>query len=100
MADGKVSCLNDAEVLADNSGKQSSILCICCAELELELESTRIKLREALSELNSMKMAAKHLYADSDIAGPVSEVRPHLLSDHGEVSSPTMWQTVKPNIII
>jgi hypothetical protein len=62
-----VSCSNDAEVLADNSGKQSSILCICCAELELELKRTRIETREALSELKSMKMAAKLLYADSDM---------------------------------
>jgi hypothetical protein len=94
MADGKVSCSNDAEVLVEYSGKQNSIMCITCAELELE--RTRIELRETLSELNSMKLAATLLYADSDIAGPVSEVRPHLQTDRGEVSSPTTWQTVKP----
>jgi hypothetical protein len=88
MADGKVRCTNDAEVLVDNSGERSTILCICCAELELELERTRIELRATLSELNSMKLAVKLLYADSNMVGPVSEVRPHLLSDHGEVSSP------------
>jgi hypothetical protein len=84
------------EVFANYGGKQSAILCISCAELELELERTRIERRETLSELNSMKLAAKRLYADSDIAGPVSEVRPHLLTECGEVSTPTTGQTVKP----
>jgi hypothetical protein len=40
-----VGCINSATVLVTNNGEPSEITCISCAELELELERTRIKLR-------------------------------------------------------
>jgi hypothetical protein len=43
-----------------------------------------------------MKLAVKLLYAGSNTVGTVSEVRPHLLLVHGEVSSSTVWETAKP----
>jgi hypothetical protein len=64
--------------------------CLKCIYLEEYLQVV-------LFELSSMKLAVKFLYANSNTVGPVSEVRPHLLPPvHGEVSSPTMWQTAKP----
>jgi hypothetical protein len=37
--------INTAAVLVANNGEPSEIACICCTELELELEKTRIELR-------------------------------------------------------
>jgi hypothetical protein len=45
MADSKMSCTNSAAVLFDNNREPSKILCICCAELKLELERIKIELR-------------------------------------------------------
>lgn len=40
-----MSCTNSAAVLFDNNREPSKILCICCAELKLELERIKIELR-------------------------------------------------------
>jgi hypothetical protein len=39
------SCINRSGILFTNNGEQSETTCICCAELELELEWTQIELR-------------------------------------------------------
>jgi hypothetical protein len=45
MADRKDGCCNSTTILVANTGKSSEILCISCAELELELKKTQIELR-------------------------------------------------------
>jgi hypothetical protein len=55
MADSKMNSANSAPVIVNNSEKWSDILCFSCAELDLELEKTRIELR-ATQQLNKTKL--------------------------------------------
>jgi hypothetical protein len=55
MVDTKMNHANSAPVIVNNSEKSSDILCISCAELDLELEETRIELR-ATQQFNKAKL--------------------------------------------
>jgi hypothetical protein len=54
-------------------------------------------LQAALSELNSMRLAVKLLYSDSNTAYPASEVGPPFMHSHDEVSASNVGQNVKPS---
>jgi hypothetical protein len=64
MADSNMSCTNSATVLVENSDEPSKILCICCAELELELERTKIELRAAQSSNKAATTGCNGSYSD------------------------------------
>jgi hypothetical protein len=60
MAYRKLDGINSATVLVANNGELSEITCICCAELELELERTRIELR---STQKIVKLLEEEIYS-------------------------------------
>jgi hypothetical protein len=75
MAGRLESCINRATVLITNKGEPSETTCICCAELELELERTRIELR---STQKIVELLREEIYSielevmNSTIGGSVS----------------------------
>jgi hypothetical protein len=75
MADHKLDSINSATVLVANNGEPCKITCICCAELELELERTRIELR---STQKIVKLLREEIYStelevmNNTISGSVS----------------------------
>jgi hypothetical protein len=62
--------------------------CLGCMYLEEQLQAV-------LSELNSMRLAVKLLYSDSNMAYPASEVALPIMLSHDEVSASNVGQTVK-----
>jgi hypothetical protein len=67
MADSNVTCTKSAAVLVDISGEPSEILCISCAELELELERTKIELRAAQSSNKAATTGCNGCYSESNL---------------------------------
>jgi hypothetical protein len=63
-------------------------VCFKCRYLEEHLQA-------ALSELNSLKLAIKLLYADSNMDQRGSEVRPHPTPTRDEVLLSTAWHVVQ-----
>jgi hypothetical protein len=70
--------------------ESSNFTCSKCTYLEKNLQVV-------LSELNSMKMAVKLLYDDSNMVVSLSEVRPRQLPSYDEVISSAVWQSIKPS---
>jgi hypothetical protein len=68
MADRFAGVVNSSTVLVTNNSEPSVVACICCAELELELEKTRIELRSTQKivellreEMSSAALEVRHI---------------------------------------